>query len=72
MATERYSHDILLEEDHMHHEEAVQSTCDAINDHPAGVFFLAAYIKDGVRVRVNILERVPAECWNLIEVKFFT
>lgn len=72
IATERYPSGILIEADHLHHEEAVQSTLDAMNDSQVGAIFEAAFLENGIRVRVDILERVSENRWNLIEVKSST
>lgn len=72
MATERYPGGILIEEDYMHHEAAIQSTLDAMKDSNVGTIFEAAYMEDGVRIRADILERLQAGGWNLIEVKSST
>lgn len=72
MAAESYPSGILIEEDHLHHEEAVQSTIAAMIDPKTGAIFEAAYMEDGVRIRADILERLPSERWNLIEVKSST
>ncbi len=69
MATKCYPNGILIREDHLHHEDAVRSTIDAMNDPEVQAIFEAAYTEGGVRVRADILERVPAGGWNLIEVK---
>ena len=69
MATKCYPSGILIQEDYLHHEEAVRSTIDAMNDPEVQAIFEAAYTEGGVRVRADILERVPAGGWNLIEVK---
>jgi hypothetical protein len=72
MATENYPSGILIDEDYLHHEEATQSTLNAINNPNVGAIFEAAYMEDGVRVRADILERLPSGDWNLIEVKSST
>ena len=72
MATERYPDGILIEEDYLHHDEAIQSTIAAMKDPKIGAIFEAAYMENGVRVRADILERVSAGRWNLIEVKSST
>jgi len=72
MATERYPNGILIEEDHLHHEEAVQSTITVMKDPKVEAIFEAAYMENGVRVRADILERVSSDRWNLIEVKSST
>ena len=72
MATGRYPKGILIEEDHLHHEEAVQSTISEMKDPRIEAIFEAAYMETGVRVRADILERVSPGRWNLIEVKSST
>jgi hypothetical protein len=72
MATRRYPGGILIEEDYMHHEAAIQTTLDVMEDYSVGAIFEAAYMEDGVRIRADILERLSARRWNLIEVKSST
>jgi len=72
LATKRHSNGILIKEDHLHHEEAVQSTIAAMKNPKIGAIFEAAYTENGVRVRADIVERVSAGRWNLIEVKSST
>ena len=72
LATRRYPDGILIGEDHLHHEEAVRSTLTAMNDPTVPAIYEAAFLFDGVRIRVDILERVGDGRWNLIEVKSAT
>jgi len=69
LATRLYPEGVLIEEDHLHHEEAIQSTLGAMEDKKIQAIFEGAFLFDGVRVRVDILERLEDEKWNLIEVK---
>ena len=69
LATQLYPGGLLIEEDHLHHQEAVQSTLSAMKDPNVAAIYEAAFISDGVRVRVDILERLNDGTWNLIEVK---
>ena len=69
LATDLYPKGIRIMEDHLHHEEAIQSTLAAMEDKKVQAIFEAAFLFDGVRVRVDILERLEDEKWNLIEVK---
>jgi hypothetical protein len=71
-ATRRYSHGIFIGEDYLHHPQAVQSTQAAMGDLFAPAIFEGAYFCDGIRVRVDILERSGWGRWNLIEVKSST
>jgi len=69
LATRLYPGGVLIEEDHLHHEGAVQSTLAAMEDANVQAIFEAAFLYDGVRVRADILERLGDGRWNLIEVK---
>ena len=71
-ATRRYPGGLLIREDHLHHEEAVQTTTTAMKDPTVKSIYEAAFIYNGVRVRVDILERTDTGGWNLVEVKSAT
>jgi Domain of unknown function(DUF2779) len=72
LATELYRGGVRIEEDHLHHKEAVRSTAAAMQNPDVSALYEAAFVEDGVRVRVDILERVGRGAWNLIEVKSST
>ena len=72
LATRLYPGGALIEEDHLHHEEAVRSTLQALATHSLSALYEAAFLTDGIRVRADILERLPQGRWNLIEVKSAT
>ena len=72
LATELYPGGILIEEDHFHHREAVHSTLAAMDNPDVRAIFEAAFLFDGVRIRVDILERLNNGGWNMIEVKSST
>jgi predicted RecB family nuclease len=72
LATELYPGGARIEEDHLHHEEAVKSTAAAMQDPNVSALYEAAFVQDGVRVPVDILERAGRGTWNLIEVKSST
>ena len=72
LATRLYPQGVLIEEDHLHHEEAVQTTLKVMQDQDVRSIYEAAFIYDDVRIRVDILERLPDGQWNLIEVKSST
>jgi hypothetical protein len=73
LATRLYPGGLLIQENHLHHEEAVQSTRAAMKKDPKlQAIFEAAFLHDDVRVRVDILERVRDGRWDLIEVKSST
>jgi hypothetical protein len=72
LATELYPGGVRIEEDHLHHEEAVRSTAAVMEDPNVFALYEAAFVEDGVRVRVDVLERAGRGTWNLIEVKSST
>ena len=72
LATRRYPGGVLIQEDYLHHEKAVQTTIKAMQDPTVKSIYEAAFIYDGVRVRVDILERADDGGWNLVEVKSST
>lgn len=72
LATRLYPAGVLIREDHLHHEEAVQTTLKAMQDPNVRSIYEAAFFYDGVRIRVDILERLDGGQWNLIEVKSST
>ena len=72
LATRLYPGGVLIEEDHLHHEEAMKSTLAALEDPSVPAIFEGAFLYDGVRIRADILERLEDDRWNLIEVKSST
>jgi hypothetical protein len=72
LATRLYPEGVLITEDHLHHEEAVQSTLEVLKDSNICAIYEAAFLYDGIRIRVDILERLENGKWNLIEVKSST
>jgi predicted RecB family nuclease len=69
LATSLYPGGILIEEDHLHHHEAVKSTMAALENPDIPAIFEAAFVHDDVRIRVDILQRFGDGRWNLLEVK---
>ena len=72
LATSLFPGGVLIEEDHLHHEEAVRTTLAAMKNPDIPAIFEAAFLHNDVRVRVDILERLQNGGWNLIEVKSAT
>ena len=72
LATQLYPNGTLIEEDHLHHEDSVQSTLKAMDNPKVAAIYEAGFIHDAVRIRVDILERSGTGKWNLIEVKSAT
>jgi hypothetical protein len=69
LAAQLYSGGVLIEEDHLHHREAVRKTAGILKNSSIPAIYEAGFLFDGVRVRTDILERVSSKKWNLIEVK---
>ncbi|MBE9521911.1 MAG: DUF2779 domain-containing protein [Proteobacteria bacterium] len=72
LATELYPGGVRIEEDHFHHEDAVRSTLEVLKNRDVPAIYEAAFLEDGVRIRVDVLQRVNGNAWNLIEVKSST
>jgi hypothetical protein len=60
---------VLAAEDGMRHEEAVARTQELLRNEGVPAIFEAAFTSDGVRVRVDVLERLVDGAWGLREVK---
>jgi predicted RecB family nuclease len=69
LATEAFAGGIRVEEDHLNHQKAMERTQALMGDNNVLAIFEAAFIFDGVRVRVDILERQTKNQWRMLEVK---
>ena len=72
LATRLYPQGILIEEDYLHHGQAVTSTRAAMDKPGVRAIYEAAFIYQNVRIRVDILQKLENGNWNLIEVKSST
>ena len=72
LATQLYPEGVLIEEPYYQHEQAVQSTLKAMQNPEMRAIYEAAFMYDGVRIRVDILERSENKTWDLVEVKSST
>lgn len=72
LATRLYPEGVLIEEDHLHHEKAVQTTMKVLQDQNIRSIYEAAFLYNDVRIRVDILEKLDNGQCNLIEVKSST
>lgn len=68
-ARQRYPGGVLIEEDHLHHREAVASTDAVLADPSVPAIFEAAFTCDEIRIRADILARSGDGRFDLIEVK---
>ncbi|MGD9045947.1 MAG: DUF2779 domain-containing protein [Desulfobacterales bacterium] len=72
LATELYPDGVLIDEPYYQHKQAVESTLKAMQDPDVKAIYEAAFVYEGVRIRVDILERLDDGSWNLVEVKSST
>ena len=72
LATRLFPGGVLIREVHFHHEEAVQTTRNVLQDPSVSSIFEAAFLYHDVRIRVDILKRLDNGQWNMIEVKSST
>jgi hypothetical protein len=72
LATRLFPGGILIDAPYYMHKQAVQSTLKAMQDPDVSAIYEAAFVCDGVRIRVDILERLDDGSWNLVEVKSST
>jgi len=69
LARQRYPGGVLIGQNHFHHDDAVRSTREALNGPRTPAIYEAAFTFDGIRIRVDVLERSHGESWNFVEVK---
>ena len=72
LATHLFPEGILIREDHLHHQDAVQTTEHVLLDPNVSSIFEAAFLYHDVRIRVDILKRLDNGQWDMIEVKSST
>jgi hypothetical protein len=68
LARVRFPGGVLIEQDHLHHREAVKATQVAIESGVPAIFE-AAFTHDNVKVRADVLRRLDEGGFELIEVK---
>ena len=71
-ARRRYPGGHRVGHDHRHIPQALEETRRRIGAGAAPALFEAAFEHGGVRVRADVLERLPAGGWRLVEVKSST
>jgi hypothetical protein len=72
LATGLYPQGVLIQEDYLHHGQAVRSTRAAMDKPGVKAIYEAAFTYQNVRIRVDILQKLENGKWNLIEVKSST
>lgn len=68
LARKRYPEGVLVDDDHLHHKQAIEHTKALLAD-GASPIFEAAFAHDGVKVRADILSRNADGRFELLEVK---
>lgn len=68
LAQKRFPGGVLVAEDHLHSAEALETTQRLLAS-PAPSIYEAAFWRDGVLVRADIITRVAEGVWDLYEVK---
>ncbi len=71
-ARELFADGVLVDEAPWQHREAIANTRRLLADPRVGAIFEAAFEHAGVRVRVDVLERLRGGAWGLREVKSAT
>jgi hypothetical protein len=69
LAQERYAGGKLIEAMYYETDLAVEQTNEAISDPAVSALFEPAFIHRNVSARIDVLQRVEADSWDLIEVK---
>jgi len=63
---------VLVDEDHMHHDQAIERTQRLMADEAVPAIYEAAFTFEDIRIRPDILERLPGGRWRMLEVKSST
>ncbi len=72
LARRRFPGGTLIAESHLQHAKAERATARAMRDPRVPALYEAAFTFDGIRIRVDILERVGSDTFDLVEVKSAT
>ncbi len=69
LAREFFPGGVLVEETHRQIPAALNRTAALVADQTVGTIYEGAFVWQGILVRVDVIERVDATHWRLIEVK---
>ena len=72
LARERFPGGLLVDEDHLHHDEAGERTRRALADPTVPAIYEGAFTWNDVRIRADVLVRVADNVFDLVEVKSTT
>lgn len=69
VARQCFPHGVLVEQTHRQIPAALLRTSELVKDEAIPSLFEGAFVWEGILIRVDILERIDATRWRLIEVK---
>ncbi|MDH4361826.1 MAG: DUF2779 domain-containing protein, partial [Nitrospirota bacterium] len=69
VARQYFPHGVLVEETHRQIPSALLRTSELLKDPAVPAIFEGAFVWQGILVRVDIVERLDATRWRLVEVK---
>jgi len=72
LAQKRFPGGVLVGEDYTRQAAAEKRTQSLMADSNVPAIYEAAFTFEGIRIRADILERLPCNCWRLVEVKSST
>jgi len=72
LARQRFPGGLRVDEDHVHHDEAIEKTRRALADPAVASIYEAAFTGNDVRIRADVLVRVGQDTFDLVEVKSST
>ena len=69
LARQRFPRGILVDESHLDHQRAVETTRALVDDSSVSSIYEAGFTFEGIRTRIDVLERNEDGTFDLIEVK---
>ena len=69
LARQRFPRGILVDESHLDHQRAVETTRALVDDSSVSSIYEAGFTFEGIRTRIDVLERNDDGTFDLIEVK---
>ena len=72
LARQRFPGGILVDESHLDHQQAVETTRGLVDDSSVPSIYEAGFTFEGIRTRIDVLERKGDGTFDLIEVKSTT
>ncbi len=71
-ATKLFPGGVLIDQEAWEHKQAIERTSRLVADDTVSSIYEAAFEFDNVRIRVDVLERLPDGYWGIREVKSST